>query len=108
MNITPPNLPVLPGSPEPGKSPKPLAPVQPAGGRERDLLLERRAVREPAKADRESRHDAEALLNRSAGYAESGENENARSRRALRAYDGVARVSEQEYVSRVLGIDEIA
>ena len=106
MNITSSFLPIPPGSSESGKTQQPLAPVQPVA-RARDLVLERRAVVPRPEVDNDERREAEALIGRYADDTLAGLNSR-RSRRALRVYDGVARGAEQDYVSRVLGIDEIA
>jgi len=102
MNITPPFLPLSPGSNEPRKA---LAPVQGVAPT-RDLVSEQRALAARLKVTEDDRRDAEKIVRRHSANVNVAAG--LRASRALNAYQGVARRDEQDYVSSVLGIDEFA
>ncbi len=103
MNITPSYQPLQPGSNEPRKA---LAPVERAV-QAHDPVGEQRAPAARLKVTDEVRLDAARIAERNRSNATIAEG-GLRARRALSAYEGVARRDEREYVSSVLGIDEFA
>ena len=103
MKINPSYLPISPGSNE---SREVLAPVERVVTPSRDTVREQRLFVARLKATDDDRREAENIVSRN--HVNANLAEGLRTRRALSAYQGVARRDEQEYVSSVLGIDEFA